>query len=1131
MKKLPLLFFVFFLAMLKLPAQQTFFTQQNTNGYEIRLIDQSPSEVTVEFSLLGFEMKTISTGSGNYTKLVLNAAAPIEKKGSPDLFLCSSSIIIPDEGTPELSIISQDYEEFSNISLISSKGVISRDVDPSMIPYVFSDTYSKNVLFPQNSGNLSQPYIFRDLRGTTIRFAPFQYNPVTKTLRANKTIRVKIKTKTGTSGINTLKRTAPVQKIDEDFNLMYKNHFLNYSQAKYVSVSERGRMLIICNGAYMSEMIPFKIWKNRSGYRTEIVDIATIGNNATSIKNYITNYYNTKGLSFVLFVGDAQHITPVTSGVGGPSDNAYGYITGNDHYPEIYIGRFSAESTTDVNVQVTRTLNYEKSPNQSSNWLNRNLGIGSDQGPGDDNEYDYAHIRNIQTDLMNYQYTTKYEMFDGDQGGLDASGNVTATMVGNQVNSGVGLINYIGHGADDSWVTSGFSVSNMSSLTNTGQWPFIWSVACVNGNFQNQTCFAEGWLRARNASNQPTGAVAALMSTINQSWNSPMAGQDEMVDMLTEQFPSNIKRTFGALSMAGCMKMIEEYSTDGENMADTWTVFGDPSLMVRTDTPKTMTVTHPATAIIGLTSMQINCAAPGAYVTLSINDTILASGPLAGGTVTLNFAALTGIDTINIVVTAYNYIPYQNEIPIISSNAPFIAYQSHVINDASGNNNGNADMGENILLSMTLKNFGMLNASNVSATISCASSMVNVTDNTHTFGQINAGASATGNNGYAFTVGNEVNDGTSVSFDVTATNGTSTWNSSFPVTLYAPKLSIGSMTISEVSGNGNGKADPGETISVSITNSNIGHVAYSSANSQLSSASAYANITVNSQNLNVLDPTENATATFTIVISASTPAGSSLPITNTLGTGFYAVSKSFSIKVGQADEDFESNDFAQYTWTFSGTSPWVTSNVAPYEGAYCSKSGTITDSQTSAMSVTMVAGVADSISFYKKVSCEAGSANGSKWDFLEFFIDGTSKEWWDGVQDWSRVVYPVSAGSRTYKWLYSKDEVEAAGEDCAWVDFIVFPPLPSGVGCEEMNVASFSLYPNPSTDVITIDLPGNISGDARFEIYSNDGKLVSSDKIIASKTSVNLSTMSAGTYFIKVSNDGKMQTRMIFLGK
>ena len=46
----------------------------------------------------------------------------------------------------------------------------------------------------------------------------------------------------------------------------------------------------------------------------------------------------------------------------------------------------------------------------------------------------------------------------------------------------------------------------------------------------------------------------AIMSTINQSWNPPMLGQDEMNDILTEQYEDNIRRSFGAISMQGCMK-------------------------------------------------------------------------------------------------------------------------------------------------------------------------------------------------------------------------------------------------------------------------------------------------------------------------------------------------------------------------------------------------------------------------------------------------------------------------------------------------------------------------------------------------------------------------------------------------
>ena len=1129
MRKSPLLFCLFCLLTMSLLAQQHFYTSERENGFEVTLVSQTEHETVLSFVLKGFEIKEEIVNRQSYQKIELKSAAPIQKGGAPELFICGQSIIVPDQGKPEISIETLESEEISGIRMISSKGVITRDIDPSTVPYQFGKEYTENANFPRTSVSLSDPFIYRDFRGATIRFSPFQYNPLTKKLVVNKRIIVKITTKSAATAVNTIERKKALTKVDEDFSFNYSHMFLNYGQNKYSLPAERGKILIICNSAYISEMIPFKNWKNRSGYRTEIVDIASIGNNSSSIKDYISNYYTNKGLSFVIFVGDGQHITPITSGVGGPSDNAYGYISGNDHYPEVYVGRFSAESAADVAVQVNRTLQYERTPDQSTNWLNRTIGIASDEGPGDDSEYDYTHMRNLQTDLMNYEYLTKYELFDGDQGGLDASGDVNAAMVKNQVNAGAGLINYIGHGSDFSWVTSGFSVTDMSGLTNTKQWPFIWSVACVNGNFQGQTCFAEGWLRARNAGNEPTGAVAALMSTINQSWNSPMAGQDEMIDVLTEQFPSNIKRTFGALSMAGCGKMIEEYTTDGENMADTWTIFGDPSLMVRTDTAKTIVASHPTTLIIGMSQLTINCSNPGAYATLSINDTILASGALVSGTVTLNFASVTNIDTINVVITAYNHIPYEGEVAIIPGNTPFVIHQSHLINDATGNNNGNADAGETIKLSMEVKNWGMQNASNVVATLSAANPSLSFTDNTNSYGNINAGSTANASDAYTFSVSGEVEDQANITINVNASDGTNNWTSSFPITVSAPKLSIGGMSLSEISGNGNGKADPGETISITIVNSNIGHVAYMPTTSTLQSGSTWATVSSGMQDLSTLDPSENANAVFTIQISPTFPAGASLPITNTLGSGYYAISKNFTIKVGQADEDFESNDFTQYTWTFNGT-PWTTSTESPYEGSYCSKSGDINDSENSTLTVTMEAGANDSISFYKKVSCEAGSASGSQWDYLEFLIDGNSQGWWDGEQAWSRVVFPVSAGQRTYTWTYHKDEVVSEGSDCAWVDFIVFPPIPSAAACEENNPTSFEVFPNPTQDILSIRISENIVMELKAEIYNTEGKLLISTPLVSEKTQVDLSTLSSGIYYIKVGNSQMSTTRMIVIG-
>jgi hypothetical protein len=94
--------------------------------------------------------------------------------------------------------------------------------------------------------------------------------------------------------------------------------------------------------------------------------------------------------------------------------------------------------------------------------------------------------------------------------------------------------------------------------------------------------------------------------------------------------------------------------------------------------------------------------------------------------------------------------------------------------------------------------------------------------------------------------------------------------------------------------------------------------------------------------------------------------------------------------------------------------------------------GRLGNSQSTSLEVTLDC-VAGDIKFYRKVSSESG------YDYLKFYIDGVLKGSWSGTQNWAQVSYPVSAGSRTFKWTYSKDGSFSSGFDTAWVDDIEFP--------------------------------------------------------------------------------------------
>ena len=654
----------------------------------VQLISSTRSESIIKISLKDFKKKEVRVNG--QAELVIEAAyaTPILKKGSPDLPKYTISLAVDNQAQMAFDIVSSAYTDYPNTTVAPSKGTISRKYNLQDIPFEKGSEYQVNAFFPAELASLASPYVLRDITGQAVSFYPFQYNPQTKVLRVYNELVVRIYQKNPAKE-GTQQRG--LVSLNSEFLEIYNNQFLNFqSFMPGPIVPEQGNMLIICHDGYMAAMAPFVAWKNQIGLPTSIVAISSIGNTSSNIKNYVSNYYNTQGLTYLLIVGDAQYVTPTYFSNSGDSDNGYVYIAGNDKYPDAFVGRFSAETVQDVITQVNKSINYEKNPTPGALWYKNGMGIASAQGPGDDGQMDFEHIRSIRSQLLGYTYSNISEMYDNSQGVLDAPGDPSPAMIASDVNNGLGIINYCGHGWDSGWGTSGFSSSDVSNLTNYNMLPLIISVACQNGRFNNFTCFAETWLRAAY-NGTSTGAVAALMSTINQYWNQPMEGQDQMDTILIESYLNNIKRSFGGIAFNGMIKMNDKYGSSGEDMTDTWTLFGDPSLVVRTNSTSPMAVSHSTLEYVGVSQLLVNCNKNGALVSLNLQGNILGTGIVSSGSVIINFAPINAIDSIDVTVTAYNTTPYIGKTYVVCPN-PLLQVNT---------TNGHICVGDSILLSST----------------------------------------------------------------------------------------------------------------------------------------------------------------------------------------------------------------------------------------------------------------------------------------------------------------------------------------------------------------------------------------------------------------------------------------------
>jgi hypothetical protein len=538
------------------------------DGFAVRTLDAADG-LYLRYELEGYSLALVEVDGADAYRVVAGRERRILDAGAPDLPSAVRSVAIPDDACLSAEVIGVEYADVVDVDLAPSKGIILRTVDPATVPFTYGPEYGVDAFYPGSLVEVGAPYVMRDVRGAAIDVRPFQYDPVTRTLRVYSRIDVAISWTTPCD-VNPLARDR--RRPSAEFEKIYRNHFVNYESyaaaAKYDPMVEDGGMLIIANDAWLTNVAPLVDHKNALGITTTAVGVSTIGNTSSAIAAYIADAYDTSGIAYVLLVGDAAQVaTPTsTSASGGSSDPSYAKIVGSDDYPDLLIGRFSAETAAQVDTQVERTIAYEDAPSTAAAWFKKGVGIGSDQGPGDDGEYDYQHVDAIKDDLLGYGYTVVDEIYDP---------GASASAVSAAVNEGRGIINYCGHGSDTSWGTTGFSNDNVNALTNVGMLPFIFSVACVNGNFAAGTCFAESWLRA-GSPGAPTGAIAMYASSVNQSWDSPMAAQDEFDDMLVAESYAS----FGALAFAGSSLMMDEYGSDGVDMFNTWHVFGDPSVRV-----------------------------------------------------------------------------------------------------------------------------------------------------------------------------------------------------------------------------------------------------------------------------------------------------------------------------------------------------------------------------------------------------------------------------------------------------------------------------------------------------------------------------------------------------------------------
>ena len=985
------------------------------------------NEIEITFTLPGYNLEKLKNGKN---KITFPGSVSMLEAGAPDLPLNAKSIMIPELANMSLSILETEYVEIEIENIISSKGNITRNIDPSSIPYTYGNVYERDQWYPQDIVYLRDPYIMRSVRGQVIVMQPIQYNPILKLARVYSKIIIKVEPDQS-DPINPLLVTHS-NFGSREFEQMFKNHFINYNiNERYDILTEQGSMLVISHGDFIEEMQVFVDWKNYKGIPTEIIDVAEIGD-VDQMAQFISDHYYTHGTAYVLLVGDIGQIESIRrsdgAGSNSPSDNTFSFVAGNDYYPDLIIGRFSGETTDHIQTMVNRTILYEMNPDLNTNWFKKGSGFASNQGPGDDNESDLEHLNNIRDLLLDYTYIEIDQVYD--PSGTVADGEAA-------INEGRSLINYTGHGSNSSWGNGcPMNNTNVDGLENTGKWPFIWSVACVNGEFHLGTCFAETWLRATDSEGYPTGAIGTLMSTVNQGWNPPMEGQDEMNAIFVESYSENIKRTFGGISFNGMNKMNDSYGSAGYDETFYWTLFGDPSVVLRSDIPTEMTVSHDDVLIIGATEMVFNTDQGGALVAVSKDEILLASSYTdVSGLAILNFESEVEVPgELDIVVTAYNKLPYEASINVIAPEGAYI-----LMNNISVINSVEEDQlifGGEAQIYVTIQNVGQDTSSALAVTLHNNDGSINILNNEIIVETISPDIQTT-IGPFEIEVNWNIENGSEIELQLSIEDESQIWDYSTTRTVLSPDFQTEMMNIID---NGNGIFDPGETVFLEVSLINIGGASLLNPSFNITSSDPHITFSDpvydNQFNWNNIPGESNIiNLTFEVSASSETPIGHTAVagiIIGSSGTNYQHV-YSLPITIGLMAEGFETGNFSSFSWEHSGDSDWITHEDS-YAGNFSAMSGDVGHNQNSELSINMNIIYGGELTFWAKTSSEQSN------DYLEFYIDNEPQNLMiSGVTNWNEYVVNLPIGEHSLRWAYNKNDAISYGQDCAWIDGIEFP--------------------------------------------------------------------------------------------
>ncbi len=1076
------------MASITLQAQNYRFNSE-PNGFSIS--SKNSSQLTFRHNLGAVTIEDANRAEVQGQVITLSGVYLPNTAGAPDLPSSSTFVAIPNGATATLKMVSSKTKVISNVDLIPA-AVPQLDDDNSPAVYEKDmSIYKRNAFYPETPFQISETTTIRGIQMVQVGVMPFQYNPVTKELVVYSDMELQLDVQGGDGTYGDIRyRTPEWDQILEDFILNRDDlPVVDYGERlrKHYENRETGCEYIIItpdNEEFLSLADSIKQFRTEQGIPTEVYTVSQCGgNNQTALRNFIRNAYNNWDMppAAVLFLGD--HNTDGTQGIvsytmnnhpGGDgynpyiSDHAYA-VMGNNHMPQIIIGRITGRNYNEMYHMIKKDLDYERQPPTDPYFYDHPItamGFQLERWFQLCSEVVYGFFEHelgkhpVRQNAIyqgtpgsrwsTYEHTNTVLNYFGPSGCGYIPQNMshltdwsaTGNSVNEAINNGAFLLQHRDHGAEEVWGEPSYGIGYIKRLTNTNL-TYVMSNNCLTGRFNyggtnGEGCFAEVFHRHQYGALGLIAATQVSYSFVNDVyvWGVYDNMWPDFMPTYGTQHATNFAHpAFG--NAAGKFFLRQSSWTDDGVKEITYYLFhqhGDAYMKLYTEMPQELSVTMLPVLPAGSDQYTVK-ADEGATISLTANGQVIGFDIATGDTQTITVTPQEVGTIVKLTITKQDYYRYEHLIKTISTEEPYVIFDAIEIHDEEGNGNQAPDYNETCHFSISLHNVGASTLGNFNTTLSCNHPAVEITQNTFAYNGMNASETQMQSNAFTVHFGDELNDQEKVKFYLKMENADYSFIDSLMLTIKAPNLKFAGLRITDLDGNEMDRLMKGQSSYLTFNIENQGSSKSLEINNSFNLLAPFLHTNEN----RVTIPAIEAGATGQVTFFASADEDAVDGIINyqlQAESGYHTKYLEDHINLGYITEGFEGESLSEdMQWNLgSGSKKWTVTEDPTAIGGHCLRSPSINNNASANLHIGFNANRADSFSFYHKTSTEAG-------DMLVLSLNGKEVASWSGISDWERSEFELHEGTNVIKFTYKKNGSGSGGEDAVMIDELRFPPF------------------------------------------------------------------------------------------